>query len=89
MMFGGIALILHPLSVLADLIPFIGGLIGIGNTLVAFFIALPCTLITIVSAWLFYRPVLGGILVAIAVAAVVFLLKKRNDVKKRKTIPTT
>jgi len=59
-------------------IPFIGDLIGMGTSVVSFLIALPCWLICIAIAWLFYRPVLGIILLILAVGAIVLLLKKRK-----------
>ena len=78
MMLIGLNMVFKPLSVLGDVIPFIGDLIGMGTSVVSFLIALPCWLICIAIAWLFYRPVLGIILLILAVGAIVLLLKKRK-----------
>lgn len=72
----GLALVFKPLSVLADVVPFIGDLVGAGMTLVAGCIALGLSLITISIAWLFYRPLIGVPLLVVGVAAIVFLLIK-------------
>jgi hypothetical protein len=59
------ALVLFPLSVIADFVPFIGSIVGAGALLVA----LVCTFVLapalIAVAWLWYRP-----LISIAVLAV-------------------
>jgi hypothetical protein len=69
-MFIGFALILWPLSVVADFVPFIGSIVGGG----AFLVALVCTFVLapalIAVAWLWYRPlvsiaiIVGGLGVA-------------------------
>src|SRR5665811_916542 len=64
-MFIGFALVLFPLSVIADFVPFIGSSVGAGALLVA----LVCTFVLaqalIAAAWLWYRP-----LVSVAVLVV-------------------
>ena len=85
MMLIGLNMVFKPLSVLGDVIPFIGDLIGMGTSVVSFLIALPCWLICIAIAWIFYRPVLGIILLILAVGAIVLLLKKRK--KKQPSAP--
>lgn len=66
-MFIGLSMILKPLSVIADVLPFLGNMVGFGASLVAGVIALVLTLITIGLAWIFYRPLLGIILLAVGV----------------------
>ena len=83
MMLIGLNMVFKPLSVLGDVIPFIGDLIGMGTSVVSFLIALPCWLICIAIAWIFYRPVLGIILLILAVAAAVFFII-RGMVRDRK-----
>lgn len=78
----GLSMIFRPLSVLADVIPVLGNIVGAGATMVSWLIALPCTLITIAVAWLFYRPVVGITLLVIAGAGIVLLLK---NIRKKKT----
>ena len=76
LMFGGMKAVLRPLAVAGDVLPFLGKIIGLGTGFVAFLVALPCALVTIAVAWLFYRPVLG-IALLVAAAAVVVLGVRR------------
>lgn len=82
-MFIGLTMVFKPLSVLGDVVPFIGNLIGMGTAVVAGLIAVPCALITIAIAWIVFRPLLGIILIVVAVG-LLFLLKKMRD----KRVPT-
>ena len=77
LMYIGLSMVLKPLSVLADVLPILGDIVGIGTGLVAGVIALVCALVTIGIAWLFYRPVLGVALIAASVALVWWLRGKR------------
>ena len=72
----GVRLVLGPLETLADVVPFIGRIVGFGTGLVAALVAVPCTLVTIAVAWLAYRPALGIALLVAAVAAVVLLVRR-------------
>ena len=76
----GISLILKPLSVLADVVPFIGSIIEMGTVVLALLVAAFFSIITIAVAWIFYRPLLGIGLIVVAVAclSVVFVLKKKK-----------
>ena len=69
LMWFGLSLIFKPLSVVADVLPFIGNLVSMGTGLVALLIALPFSLVTIAIAWIVYRPLLAGILIAVSVVA--------------------
>ncbi len=80
-MFIGLTLILKPLSVLGDVVPFIGNLIEGGAGLISGIIAFILTLITIAIAWVFYRPIVAIILIGIIVGSL-FLLKKKVKTKK-------
>lgn len=81
MMFIGLAMVFKPLSVMGDVVPFIGSIIGAGTSLVAFLISAICSLITIAIAWLFYRPIMGILLLAVA-GGLIYFLKKKADEKK-------
>ena len=70
-MFIGFKLIFGPLVVLADVVPIIGTFAGVGTSIVAFLLSGPLTLITIAIAWIFYRPLLGAILLAVAAIGIV------------------
>jgi hypothetical protein len=62
----GIALVLNPLKVLADVIPFLGTVVGVGTGAIATLLAIALTTITIAIAWIAVRPILAVILLAIA-----------------------
>lgn len=66
LMFIGLSMILKPLSVLGDVVPFIGTIIGIGAGIVAGLVSLICSLVTIAIAWIFYRPIIGIALLLVA-----------------------
>ena len=73
MMTAGLAMVFRPLVVVADVLPFLGTLLGWGVGLFSSVVAASFSLTTIAIAWIFYRPLLGlGLLVVAAVA--VFLL---------------
>jgi hypothetical protein len=79
LMWIGLGLVLRPLSVLLDVIPLIGTIVGKGIGLVTFLLAAMCVLVTIALAWIWYRPLLGVSLLVLAVVAV-FWLKQRRPV---------
>lgn len=67
LMWVGLMLIVKPFQVMADVIPFIGDLVGAGLAIAAFAIAAPLTLMTIAVGWIAYRPLLGIGLIVVAV----------------------
>ena len=75
----GFTLIFKPLSVLADIVPFIGSLVGMGTGLLALLLATAIALVVIAIAWIIFRPLLGILLLAAAIAIPVALLKKRKS----------
>ena len=75
--FAGIGAILKPIRVLADVLPFLGRIVGMGLGFVAFVVALVFWLVTVAIAWIAYRP-LVGIPLLIAAAALIFMLVKRS-----------
>src|SRR5581483_259180 len=58
-MFIGFALIFRPLVVVADVVPFIGDVLGAGTGLAALVLTLVAAPLVIGIAWFFYRPVIG------------------------------
>lgn len=72
----GFGLMLRPLSVFADVIPFIGSLVGAGLGVVSLLLAGFFSLITIAVAWIVYRPLLGIALIVLAVAAITWLVRR-------------
>src|SRR5262249_54463073 len=55
----GIFLVFNPLAVLADIVPFLGGLTGFFLAIFAAITAFTLSFITIGIAWIFYRPMIG------------------------------
>ena len=80
MMYTGLKLIVKILSVLADVVPLFGNLVGGGTSIIAFLIALALSLVTIAVAWVFYRPLISGILVVVAIGAFVMARTKAKKV---------
>lgn len=78
----GFAMVLGPLKVLADVVPFIGTLVGAGTGFIAALLALALGLITIAVAWIFYRPILAAILLGGAAIAIL-----AGVMKARRTVP--
>ena len=76
----GMKLLTEPLGVLGDVVPFIGSIIRGASGLIVALLAFALSAITIGIAWLVYRPLLGGGLLAIAVGAIFW---GRSMAKKR------
>jgi hypothetical protein len=81
MMFFGLKLIVRILSVLADIVPLFGNIVGGGTSIIAFLIALALSLITIAVAWMFYRPLLSGGLIAVSLVVLWFAQSKSKKVE--------
>jgi hypothetical protein len=83
----GVGMVFRPLVVVADVVPLIGSLLGLGTFLVALGVALPLSTLTIAVAWLMVRPLLGGALLAGAVlvlGGVIALGRKRKAARAAK-----
>lgn len=76
-MFLGLRMVLAPISVVADVLPFLGNIAETGISFVCFIVASVISLIVIAIAWLFYRPILGICLIA-AIVGLVGWYKKRQ-----------
>lgn len=90
LMFIGLSMVFRPLSVVADVLPILGDIVGMGTGLLAFVIALPLSLLTIAVGWVVYRPVVGIILLVVA-GGVVYLghrmLKARKAARQQAAGP--
>ena len=71
----GFGLLFAPLSVLADIVPIFGSLVGAATGLISFLLALAVSLTVIAIAWLFFRPLLGIPLLVLAIVAAVFAFR--------------
>lgn len=83
-MFMGISLFLKPISVMGDVVPFIGSFLEMGIGLVAILIALPLSLMTIAVAWFAVRPVMSVVIVVLAIGAFVGIKVMAGKIKTRK-----
>lgn len=81
LMFIGLGLVFKPLSVIADILPIAGTLVGMGTGLVALLLSAALSSLTIAVAWFFYRPLLSAALIAICVAAFFVLFRRRKKVQ--------
>lgn len=77
MMFIGWSLAFKVFSVLLDVLPFLGNLMGYGTKFVAFIISVILSLLTIAIAWLFYRPLIS-IIIFVIIGGLIFWLKSRK-----------
>ncbi len=76
-MFIGLSMIMGPLGVLANVLPFFGSMVGLATGLIAFLLTLVIGSIVIVLAWIGARPlVLVGVIVGV-IALLVYLGKRK------------
>ena len=87
-MFIGFALLLGPLGVIADVIPFLGSIVRLGTGALAFALALLVGVTTIAVAWFWYRPLLSIALVAITLG-VAYALSRMGKAKAPAAAPAT
>lgn len=86
-MFLGLLLIFKPIAVFADVVPLVGTILGAGLGLFSFLTALFLSLVTIAISWIFVRPLLGLLLLAVALGAIAWLISV--GVKKKKARAAT
>lgn len=60
LMFAGLAAIFRPIVMLADTVPFLGDLVGLGTGIFAFTLGTAFTLVVTALGWIVARPLLGG-----------------------------
>ena len=84
LIYAGFSLILKPLVIVGDLVPFIGNIVNMGTSLVAGLVAICLSLTVIAIAWIFYRPILGISLLVVGAGIGYYLFKKA----KAKKTPT-
>ena len=78
----GINMEFKVLSVIADVLPIAGDIIGAGTGIIAFLLAIIFALVTIATAWIFYRPLLAIILLATVVGVITVIKLKLNKQSK-------
>ncbi len=80
----GIYLIFKPLEVVADVLPLLGTLVGVGAGLFAVISGACLTILTIALAWLSFRPLVGIPLLILVVAGFVWLIRLGLKKKRQK-----
>jgi len=81
----GLALVMAPLQVLASIVPFLGRIIGAGAGLFGLLAGLAWSFLIISLAWVFYRPHIGLLLLAVTVACIWLLVSKVRSIKMART----
>ena len=76
---GGLKGIFGILTTLMKVIPFLSKVVGAGVGFICTVVGIIWSLIIIALAWLFYRPVIGIIILAIAAAFLFFLIKRGRE----------
>jgi len=88
-MFIGFVMMLSILSIIADVIPFIGSIVGFGTSVIAVILTLILGPLVIAIAWIAYRPVLAIAIIAIgALLAAGLIYLRRNKVQAVQAPPT-
>ena len=79
-------MVVQPLQVVADCVPFIGNILGAANECVTFFLAFAVSTIVIAIAWFAYRPLLSlGLLVVVGVVG--FFVNQRAKHNQHQGMP--
>jgi hypothetical protein len=73
----GLNLLVRPLTVIADVIPFVGNIVGAGLGAIMALLAAVISFVVIALAWVAYRPVIG-ISLLVGAAALIFLIIKKS-----------
>jgi Transmembrane protein 43 len=63
----GFSLMMGPITAIANVVPFLGSIVGFGTLLVGLVLAIFTWCVTVGLAWLFYRPVIGVTLLVLGV----------------------
>jgi len=65
MMAFGVYMVARPVAVLGDVVPFVGSFFAFGAGIFGFLIAMVGSSLTVAVAWIFYRPLLGILLLVV------------------------
>lgn len=87
MMFFGLMSMSQPLTAIAKIVPFVGGLLGAGIRILSAAAAAILSLITISIGWITFRPLLGFSLVA--AAAIIAVILRARLKQSSKTLAAT
>jgi hypothetical protein len=79
-MWMGFCLVMGPLRALGNVLPFLANVAGFAIAIVGLALALPLGLGTIGVAWLYYRPIVGIIMLVVSIAASWALVRYRHHI---------
>jgi hypothetical protein len=71
----GFSMLVGPITIVADIIPILGDLVGVGTAFFGFTMGTSLSLVCIAVGWIFARPLVGGLMLAAAIATFVMLKK--------------
>jgi hypothetical protein len=71
----GFLLFLSPLSTMSSIVPFLGGLFEAGMFLASLLAAVVVWTLLVAAAWMVARPLIGGMMLALAIAGLVLLIQ--------------
>ncbi|MBI3927870.1 MAG: TMEM43 family protein [Armatimonadetes bacterium] len=80
----GLSLIFRPLVVVADVVPVVGDLLGMGVGVFSLLIATPLTLLTVAVGWMVHRPLIGCVFLALTAGAIFLVIKLKSSRAQRK-----
>jgi hypothetical protein len=88
-MFIGFAMFFRPLGVLGDVLPILGDVIRMGTGAIAFVLTLLLATLTIAIAWLYYRPIVGILVLVVGIGGTVgmIMLAKRRSAARVAAAP--
>ena len=75
----GLSLVFAPISRVLDILPMLGTIGSWGIGIVTGMISLFLSLLTIAVGWIFYRPLLGGALIAIVIGLIVWSRRRGSS----------
>ncbi|CAG5084775.1 TMEM43 family protein [Parvicella tangerina] len=80
-MFFGLLTMASLLTTIADVVPLFGSIVNLGMKVFAGVVSFLTAMLVIGIAWIYYRPLLGGILIAVGIVTSLFFYKKSLDSK--------
>jgi len=86
----GFGMIMAPIGVLLDVLPFLGSIARLGTGIFGFVLAIVVGFVTIAIAWIAVRPILSIVLISIAVGAFVLFAvygKKKDKARAAEAAP--
>ena len=81
----GFLLFLSPLSTMSSIVPFLGGIFEAGMFLISLLAAIVVWTLLVALAWMIARPLIGGLMLALAIGGIVLLIHHiRKGAAKRR-----